>query len=43
MAKVSEATKLYVPAGRVWDTIGRFADIDSWHLLVLRAVRFGSA
>jgi hypothetical protein len=37
MAKVSEATKLYIPAARVWDTIGRFADIDSWHPMVLGA------
>ncbi|WP_200341705.1 SRPBCC family protein [Rhodovibrio sodomensis] len=37
MAKVSEATKLYISAGRVWDAIGRFADIASWHPLVLGA------
>lgn len=42
MAKVSEATKLYIPAARVWDTIGRFADIDSWHPMVLRADTAGS-
>jgi hypothetical protein len=42
MAKISEATKLYIPAERVWDTIGRFADIDSWHPLVLGADSAGS-
>jgi hypothetical protein len=42
MAKVSEATRLYIPAARVWDTIGRFADIDSWHPMVLGADTAGS-
>lgn len=42
MAKISEATKLYIPAERVWDAIGRFADIDSWHPLVLRADSAGT-
>jgi len=42
MAKISEATKLYTPAERVWDAIGRFADIDSWHPSVLSAETAGS-
>lgn len=35
MARVSEAAKLYVPAERVWETVGEFAGIDRWHPGVL--------
>jgi len=35
MARVSEAARLYVPAERVWETVGSFADIDRWHPAVL--------
>lgn len=31
MAQVSEAAKLYVPAGRVWEILGDFVRIDRWH------------
>lgn len=31
MTRVSEAAKLYVPAERVWETIGDFAGIGQWH------------
>jgi hypothetical protein len=35
MARVSEAAKLYVPAERVWQTIGAFEEIHTWHPAVL--------
>jgi mxaD protein len=35
MARVSESAKLYVPAGRVWQTIGDFEQIQTWHPAVL--------
>jgi mxaD protein len=35
MARVSESAKLYVPAERVWQTIGDFEQIQTWHPAVL--------
>jgi hypothetical protein len=31
MTLVSEAAKLYVPARRVWETIGDFVEVARWH------------
>ncbi|MBK1696267.1 SRPBCC family protein [Rhodovibrio salinarum] len=42
MAKVSEAARLYISAERVWETIGRFESIDSWHPSVLGIEMSGS-
>jgi hypothetical protein len=42
MALVSEAAKLYIPAGRVWRTIGDFGAIDDWHPAVISAERSDS-
>lgn len=37
MTRVSEAAKLYVPAGRVWEIVGDFVRIDQWHPAVREA------
>jgi hypothetical protein len=42
MAKVSEAARLYIPAERAWEAIGRFNDIASWHPMVLAGEASGS-
>lgn len=36
MSRVSESAKLYLPAERVWQTVGPFTGIADWHPAVLR-------